>query len=223
VRLIDHGSAGQNLKKWLVVSDVPLDRYGESAINAKLSDIDWVSRAAVAHEAVVESFSGAAAIVPMKLFTIFNDDARALEDLKAQDDVVNAALRRVRGRFELGVRVSLDRDRPQPPRPARANTGAAYLAGKKAQRDRAAELARNAREVVADLYEELAAIAADAVQDGERLRPGGPLLLDAAFLVPRTSAARFRKIVERRATELAPDGDRVAMTGPWPPYSFVRD
>lgn len=225
VRLIDHGSAGQNLKKWLVVSDVPLDRYGESVINAKLSDIDWVSRAAVAHEAVVESFSSAAAIVPMKLFTIFNDDARALEDLKAQDDVVNAALRRVRGRIELGVRVSLDRDRPQPPRPSRANTGAAYLAGKKAQRDRAAELARNAREVVADLYEELAAIATDGVRRTASELPaqGGPLLLDAAFLVPRTSAARFRKVVEHRVKELAPDGYRVEMTGPWPPYSFVRD
>jgi hypothetical protein len=225
VRLIDHGRAGQNLKKWLVVSDVPLDRYGESAINTKLSDIDWVSRAAVAHEAVVESFSGAAAIVPMKLFTIFNDDARALDDLKAQDEVVNAALRRVRGRIELGVRVSLDRDRPQPPRSPRASTGVAYLAGKKAQRDRAAELARNAREVVADLYEELAAIAADAVRRAASELPaqGGPLLLDAAFLVPRTSVARFRKAVERRAKELAPDGYRVAMTGPWPAYSFVRD
>ena len=89
----------------------------------------------------------------MKLFTIFNDDARALEDLKAQDDVVNAALRRVRGRIELGVRVSLDRDRRSRPCPRAPTPAAAYLAGKKAQRDRAAELARNAREVVADLYE----------------------------------------------------------------------
>ena len=52
---------------------------------------------------------------------------------------------------------------------------------------------------------------------------GGPLLLDAAFLVPRTRADRFRRIVARRAKDLAADGYRVTLTGPWPPYSFVRD
>ena len=115
VRLVEQGSTARGrLKKWLVVSDVPLDRYGESAINAKLSDLDWVSRAAVAHEAVVESFIGAAALVPMKLFTIFADDARAAARLGAQHDRINAALERVRGRVELGVRVALDRQRPQP-------------------------------------------------------------------------------------------------------------
>ena len=129
VRLVEQGSTARGrLKKWLVVSDVPLDRYGESAINAKLSDLDWVSRAAVAHEAVVESFIGAAALVPMKLFTIFADDERAAARLGAQSNRIDAALDRVRGRVELGVRVALDRQRPQPGRPARADTGAAYLA-----------------------------------------------------------------------------------------------
>ena len=83
VRLIEQGRAG-SLKKWLVVSDVPLDRYGEAAINARLSDLDWVSRAAVAHEAVVESFSTAAAVVPMKLFTMFSTPQRAVSDIAAR-------------------------------------------------------------------------------------------------------------------------------------------
>jgi hypothetical protein len=224
VRLIEQGRAA-NLKKWLVVSDVPLDRYGETVINARLSDLDWVSRAAVAHEAVVESFSAAAAVVPMKLFTIFNDDARATANFEAQDAVVNAALKRVRDRIELGVRVTLEAARPQRRTVPRASTGAAYLAGKKAQRDQAVELARHARDIVADLYDELSSLASDAVRRPASELPikGGALLLDAAFLVPRTAAARFRKVVDRRAKELEPDGYRITLTGPWPPYSFVRN
>jgi len=35
--------------RYLVVADVPLSRYGEAAIERGLSDLDWVSRAAVAH------------------------------------------------------------------------------------------------------------------------------------------------------------------------------
>jgi hypothetical protein len=224
VRLIEQGRAA-NLKKWLVVSDVPLDRYGEAAINARLSDLDWVSRTAVAHEAVVEAFSGAAAVVPMKLFTIFNDDARAMANFEAQKAVVDTAIKRVRDRIELGVRVTFDSARRQRRPPPRAGTGAAYLAGKKAQRDQAIELARNAREVVADLYDELSSVASDAVRRTASEIPvkGGPLLLDAAFLVRRKGVSRFQKLVERRAKELQSDDYRIALTGPWPPYSFVRD
>jgi hypothetical protein len=225
VRLIDQGRTGGRLKKWLVVSDVPLDRYGEPAINARLSDLDWVSRAAVAHEAVVESFLGAAALVPMKLFTIFADDGRAVERLEAQRDRIDAALKRVRGRIELGVRVTLDRQPRAGRRNRPADSGAAYLAGKKSQQDRLAELAVNAHTIVAELYHELSELASDATRRAASEIPGqgGPLLLDAAFLVARARAARFRRTVARQAKALAGDGYRVTLTGPWPAYSFVRD
>jgi hypothetical protein len=224
VRLVDHGNSHGRLKRWLVVSDVPLDRYGEAAINARLSDIDWVSRAAVAHEAVVESFIGAAALVPMKLFTIFTDDARAVEGLGTHDRI-DAAVRRVRGRLEFGVRVTIDRQPRQDKRPQRAASGAEYLKVKKAQRDRSAELAVNARGVVADLYDRLSGLAADAARRSASELPvkSGPLLLDASFLVARAQAARFRRTVTRTARELAADGYRVTLTGPWPPYSFLKD
>jgi hypothetical protein len=225
VRLIDQGSAGGRLKKWLVVADVPLDRYGESAINSRLSDLEWVSRVAVAHEAVVESFIDTAALVPMKLFTIFTDDVRAVQQLNAQRDHIDAVAQHVKGRIELGVRVTLARQR-MAARPAeRVRSGAAYLAGKKAQRDRAAQLAANAHTVVAELYDDLSSQAADAVRRAATEIPvrDGPLLLDAAFLVPRTRAVRFRSAVARRAKALGRDGYRVTLTGPWPPYSFVRD
>ena len=43
---------------YAIVATAPEDRYGEAAINRGLSNIDWVSRAAVAHEAVVEHSGG---------------------------------------------------------------------------------------------------------------------------------------------------------------------
>ena len=226
VRLVEQGpAAAGRLKKWLVVADVPLGRYGEAAINARLSDLDWVSRAAVAHEAVVESFIGAAALLPMKLFTIFADDARAVARIGAQNDRIDASLERVRGHVELGVRVALDRQKLPAGRQARVDTGAAYLAGKKAQRDRATQLAVNARTVVGDLYDDLSQLASEALRRSASEMPvrGGPLLLDSAFLVPRTRAERFRRTVARRAKDLAGDGYHVTLSGPWPPYSFVRD
>src|SRR5204863_4340685 len=109
VRLLEATGDGRarGLKHWLAVSEAPLARYGEDAINQRLSNLDWVTRAAVAHEAVVESFIDQPAVVPMKLFTIFTSDARALEFVQSDRSRVDRIVKRVAGHVEWGVRVVL--------------------------------------------------------------------------------------------------------------------
>src|SRR6266540_979463 len=226
VRLLDveHGL-------FLAVADAPLDTYSEAAINRGLADLDWVSRAAVAHEAVVESFVDETAVLPMQLFTIFASDARALEDIRANRSRIATLVRRVANHQEWGVRVVLDRKRAQrgtaKSQTARSSSaaGAAYLVAKKAQRDAAAELADRARETVTALYDRLDARSRLAERRAASELPveGGPLLLDAAFLVPRARAASFRALLAREARTLSRHGYGVTVSGPWPPYTFVRD
>jgi hypothetical protein len=221
----------------LAVADAPLDRYGEAAINRGLSDLDWVSRVAVAHEAVVESFIAEAAVLPMKLFTIFTSDERALAYVRGEGPRIRAAARRVANQHEWGVRVILDRARAVSARtstkraaggPASARTGPsgiAYLTRKKAQRDANTELAQHARDTVAALHDRLAARSSAAKRKaaGDLPMERGPLLLDAAFLVPRSRAKAFQSLVAREAKSLARHGYGLTLTGPWPPYSFVQD
>jgi hypothetical protein len=217
-------------KQWLVVADAPLPQYGDASINRHLSDLDWVSRAAVAHEAVIESFIDAPAMLPMKLFTLFNNDARALEHLRRERSRIASLLKRVDGHHEWGVRVVLDPAyRPQakrrPAAAASAAPGVAYLALKKAQRDQASELVQRARTTVADLYDRLQGKASASRRRAATELPvkGGPLLLDAAFLVPRSRTAQFRALAGRQSKALASHGYQLTMSGPWPPYSFIQD
>ena len=214
----------------LAVADAPLAQYGEAAISRGLSDLEWVSRAAVAHERVIESFNGPGAVLPMKLFTIFASDARALEHMRAQRKRLAALAKRVGGHDEWSVRVVLDRTRAEraPSRPAASGgnrTGVAYLARKKARRDASLELAERARETVAALYDRLASRARLATRRGASELPatGSPLLLDAAFLVPRTRTTSFRALAAREARAISRQGYGLTLTGPWPPYSFVQD
>jgi hypothetical protein len=232
VRLLD---VDRNL--WLVVADAPLDRYGEETINRKLSDLDWVSRAAVAHEGVVESFIDQRAVLPMKLFTIFTSDDRALEQVRGDRRRVDRMVKRVANHVEWGVRVSLDLPRRSakasgakaPRRSASprlgAKEGATYLSQKKAQRDAAVELAERARETVAALYDRLAARSklAKRRMASELPAQSAPLLLDGAFLVQRARATAFRALITREARWLGRSGYQVTMSGPWPPYTFVKD
>jgi Gas vesicle synthesis protein GvpL/GvpF len=222
-------AAGPAQKQWLAVADAPLPQYGEASINRRLSDLDWVSRAAIAHEAVVESFIDAHAVLPMKLFTIFNNDVRALEHLRRDRSRIGRLLKRVAGHHEWGVRVVLDpAHRPPSKRHAvgaPAAPGVAYLALKKAQRDRSSELVQRARTTVADLYDRLRARASASRRRAATEWPaqGGPLLLDAAFLVPRSRSAQFRALVGRQSKALASHGYQLVLSGPWPPYTFISD
>jgi hypothetical protein len=214
---------------WLVATDVPLARYGEAALALGLSDLDWVARAAVAHEAVVERFRRAPAVLPMKLFTMFASDERAVADVAARLPRIRALLARVKNQDEWGVRLSMPpRVAPRTARASRAATaltGATYLSGKKAVRDRAAELVRRGSEEANALFDRLASVASSARRRSatEVTAGNGALLLDAALLVPRSRARSFQRSVARDSRRLAALGYRVALTGPWAPYSFMEE
>ena len=87
------------------------------------------------------------------------------------------------------------------------------------------ELAAHARETVAELYDRLAARSRLAKRRlaSELPAQGGPLLLDAAFLVPRARSASFQALAARESRALARHGYGLTVSGPWPPYSFVQD
>ncbi len=106
-RLLD---GGQGL--WLVVADAPSARFGEASIQRGLHDLKWLSRCAVAHEAVVEYCLRARAVVPMKLFTIFESDFRALAEIGAETRATRPLDAARGGGREWGVRI---RAVPVPP------------------------------------------------------------------------------------------------------------
>jgi hypothetical protein len=218
-RLLD---AGRGL--WLVVADAPLPRFGEASVQRELQDPEWVSRCAVAHEAVVEHWLRARAVVPMKLLTIFESDARALADMTRRRRQLDKTMRRVACRREWGVRIrqlsAAGLERPAP----RAATGAEYLAAKSRARDADRHRAARGRSRVNLVFRTLSALAVEA----ERRPPlaGGDypsrLLLDAAFLVEINRTPRFRATVRRITREWGRAGCGVELTGPWPPYNFIE-
>jgi hypothetical protein len=210
--------------RYLVVSDAPLESFGETPLASQLSNLDWVSRAAVAHDAVVERFITADAVLPMKVFTIFRSDERALAQTRADWERIEALLRGMTGLVEWGLRLMFDqRKAPTAATTSRAASGRSYLLTKQRQHTAAVAQTRLVRQRTAGVVTALAAIARDV-----RQRPlttaassGSRLLLDAAFLVPRSRERQFRAAVAQQTRRLAPEGYAVHLSGPWPPYSFI--
>jgi hypothetical protein len=211
---------------WAVVSEVPLSKYGPAQIEAGLRNLEWVAEVAVAHESVVEHFATrrGATVVPMKLFTMFTSPARAISDLRGRRPILTAALRRVRGCDEWGVRLV---GRPRRSTPAAApltgRSGAAFLAAKKQARDARRDALLQVSEAVESAYDLLAPLSRDSRRRTDFPESAvAPPLLDAAFLVPAARKASFRAAAKRAAVACRAAGVELTLSGPWPPYNFVQ-
>jgi len=214
---------------WLAAADAPLPRYSAPAIEKRLKDLDWVSACAVAHERVVEHLSGLGTVIPMKLFTLFSTDAKATAEVGRARARLRTVLRRIEGRQEWGVRVSVDeatartraRERAQDAA-AGLGAGAGFLTRKRQEHKEVRDIVDLGRTAADEVFETLARHS-DETQRRPPVKgePGLRLLLDAAFLVPVKRAAAFREGVRKEAERLAGHGYRVVLTGPWPPYNFV--
>ena len=215
---------------WLVASDAPAAAYGEASIERGLSDLAWVSERALPHEAVIEFVGRSGTVLPMKLFTLFRGDERALAHVAGQRKRIDRLLQRLAGREEWGVRLLLDEPRALARAAASAKgeakgaSGTAFLLRKKKQRDLSREVIERGGERGAALFDELSRRADDARR---RPPPPGPAgrraLLDAAFLVRRSQAKPFQAAARKAAARLERDGYELTLSGPWPPYNFVAE
>lgn len=212
---------------WLVCASVPLATYGSAALEPALRDLSWVGDIAVAHESVVEHFAQQknVTVVPMKLFTMFSSDVRAVEETKSRRREILAVVKRISGCEEWGVRITRTAAAGlRELEPAKAGSGVAFLAAKKQARDIARELVRAAAESAERAYATLSAIARDARRREDA--PEGavaPPLLDAAFLVPATRRTQFKAAARKLAAAGATAGTEITVTGPWPAYNFVQE
>jgi hypothetical protein len=215
----------------LVVSTVPLATYSAEVIESKLQDLDWVGAVAAAHEAVVERAGALGTVVPMKLFTIFQSDERAVHHVAKMKKDLSRVVARIAGCDEWGLRILFDeaaavkkKERAQAKAAAKAPvSGTGFLLRKKAQEETRRVLTTEAKEEVDDLFARLERTSKKAVRRPPPNRElAGRVLLDAVFLVPKKVAPAFKGEVAGSAKELAREGYHVTLTGPWPAYSFIE-
>jgi hypothetical protein len=211
-----------------VVSSVPLGEYGEDALRRHLEDLDWLERTARAHHVVVDALSRAGPVVPARLATVYREEGRVAAALAERREEFRAALDRIAGRTEWGVKGFAT--------PAAAGStadgvagsggaGAAYL-----RRRRAQLMARDAgqRAAANDAAAVHAALSARAVashrhppQDRRLSGAGAVMVLNGAYLVTADRAGEFAQLVDELAGRHP--AIRLQLTGPWPPYSFIAD
>jgi hypothetical protein len=207
-----------------LASAVPIERFGEEPLKVALESFERVEALARAHQQVIDHTLARGAVVPFRLCTLYEDEDRVREMLEREQDSLAAALERLRGTAEWGVKAY--RSEPAEAAPAlSARSGTEWLQRKRDDRA-AAEAARSAADdQAAAIHVRLAQHAREAAlaRPLDRRVSGDEreMLLNGAYLVPDERTDGFRAEVEELDREHAPHGLRLELTGPWAPYHFV--
>lgn len=199
----------------LGLDDTPVAAERLDAVDALIGVVERErvepSEAAIlAHARVVDAVTAANdAVLPARFGRGYSDLEALRTAIAARAAELDAALARVRGCLELGLRVMAPRDEARGRDGSRSGSGSDYMRARLEER-------RQAERVADDVHAPLAELSRAATRS---VGATPELLLSAAYLVPRNAVEDFR-------ARLAGLGDEhpdltLACTGPWPPYSFA--
>lgn len=160
------------------------------------------------HERVVEAIMSTTTVIPARFGTLFPDESSLHQAMLDRRPALQAALEKVAGMAELGVRVIAISDDASEGEP---EDGRDYLMRKVQAGRKAKELAS----AVEGFHRKLAPTSTD---HRARWFVTDRLVLSAAYLVPVDEVQHFKELAENGPH---PEGVEVMCTGPWPPYNFV--
>ena len=223
----------------VLAADVSLEEFGAAALQEHLADLEWLDEVARLHHDVIEAAARLFPLLPVRLATVYSDDAALCAALADHHGQLLDALRRVGGRVEWGVKAyavaeqgeaatDLGTDQGETaaaPAAQEPGSGLAYLRRRRDQlaagRGARTVAVSGARAVHAGLAGKAAAAMVRPPQSAQLSRVRRPMLLNAAYLLDVSEGTGFTAAVAAAAT--AHPELRIELTGPWPPYSFAGD
>jgi hypothetical protein len=221
----------------VLVSDVDLAEFGEVPLRRNLEDLAWLEAVARAHHSVIDAASRLFPLLPTRLATVYTSDESMAAVLGGRREELLAALRRVGGRVEWGVKAyavpetqraaAALAEAPASDAAAGAGRGAglAYLKRRKEQLSARAEGWRSAlagaRAVHAHLSRHAVLTRLHPPQSPQLSGDQREMMLNAAYLLDADNGGGFATQVAA-AADAHPELD-LDLTGPWPPYSFTTD
>jgi hypothetical protein len=222
-----------------VASRVSLAEFDETTLPERLRDAVWLEQNIRAHEQVLERVLEDVSVVPCRFCTVYRNEAELRRFLAERRDVLQAALDRVHGMVEVGVKAFIDRDRfavgrakhndvirQLESRVSAAEGGRGYMERRRLEQLVASELEGFRGEAAGRIHTRLVAVAKDglplALQPPELSGREEEMVFNGAYLVP-AERGNFEAELASLAEDLRDQGVDLELTGPWPAYNFVPE
>jgi hypothetical protein len=207
--------------------------FSQAAIDSRAKDVEWLGAIGYRHQNVMAALMRGGTIVPLRAFTLFRSEESLRAHLETNREQLTKLLQRLDGKQEWTLRIEIDADRWSDAllrrvgslraiseEAAAASAGKAFLLRKKLdeERKRASKEAEEA--VVGEIGGEVVSrLACETLADSRTQRGGAFPQINV--LINRDEEARLQELRDEMNARYASDGIALALTGPWPPYSFV--
>jgi hypothetical protein len=227
---LDFVTAGELAAFVTPVDDVD---FSQGVIDARAKDVEWLGSIGYRHQSVMNALMHGGTIVPLRAFSLFASDQTLRRHLESEHDRLAKLLARLDGKQEWTLRIEfapqlwsdalvrrVDSLRALSDEIAGAAAGKAFLLRKKLD-DEKKRASREAEQQVVSEVEAavMEKLACDTVAETRQQRSGAFPQINV--LIERDEEARLEELRDALTRRYAAEGVTLALTGPWPPYTFA--
>lgn len=214
---------------------IDLEEYTQAAIDARAGDVEWLGAIGYRHQGVMAALMREGTIIPLRAFTLHGSDTSVRARLAEDHERFTKMLERLDGKQEWTLKIELEperwsealtrrvgRLRELVDKIAAAASGAAFLLRKKLDAERKSASKEAEDELVAEIERAvLERLVCETVAESRQQREGAFPQLNV--LINRDEEATLQEIADDLGKRYAEDGVTVAVSGPWPPYTFATE
>jgi len=207
--------------------------FSQPVIDARSKDVEWLGSIGYHHQTVMSALMGGGTVIPLRAFTLFANETSLRNHLLQEAKKYSAILDRLDGKQEWTLRIEFDPERWSDALVRRVDSlraiaaetqkapgGKAYLLRKKLDEEKKRASKEAEQQVVSEVEAAvMAKLACDTVAESRVQRSGGFPQINV--LINRDEESRLQDLREDLSSRYEPDGVTLALTGPWPPYSFA--
>lgn len=223
-------AAGELAAYFTPVDDVD---FSQGVIDARAKDVEWLGSIGFRHQSVMNALMHGGTIIPLRAFTLFASDESLRRHLEAESARLTKLLDRLDGKQEWTLRIEFDPQlwsealvrrvdslRALSEEIAGAAAGKAFLLRKKLDDEKKRASREAEQQVMSEVEQEvLATLACDTVAETRQQRSGAFPQINV--LIERDEEARLETLRDELTRRHAAEGVTLALTGPWPPYTFA--
>ena len=227
VQPIDEGSL------MAFATPVDLREYSQQDVDSHSGDLEWLGAIGYRHQAVMQALMTGGTVIPLRAFTLFGSPQMVQAQLRSGREQFTKVLERLDGKQEWTLRVEfepqrwnealnsrVDSLRAMAGEIASAAPGKAFLLKKKLDDERK-KASRDAElQVVGEIEQQiLEKLACETIAESRQSRDGAFPQINV--LINRDEEAVLQELHRDLSDRYAGEGITLAVSGPWPPYTFA--
>jgi len=207
--------------------------FSQGVIDARAKDVEWLGAIGYRHQSVMHALMHGGTIIPLRAFTLFASGESLRRHLANEGARFKKLLDRLDGKQEWTLRIEFDPQlwsealvrrvdslRALSDEIASAPSGKAFLLRKKLDEEKKRASREAEQQVMAEIERAvMEKLACDTVAETRQQRSGAFPQINV--LLERDEEARLDELREELAPRYTAEGVTLALTGPWPPYTFA--